>query len=120
MRILAALILGLLIPPISPASEIEVLHWWTAGGEAKAANVFRSYWQALGNEWQDSAISGGGGKSAMTVLKSRALSGTPRLEGPAPGRPGRAGPREVGAAPRGIPCYARAERASREFFSTNV
>lgn len=59
------------------ASSVEVLHWWTAGGEAKAANVFRSYWQALGNEWQDSAISGGGGKSAMTVLKSRALSGTP-------------------------------------------
>ena len=59
------------------ASSVEVLHWWTAGGEAKAAGVFRSYWQALGNEWQDSAISGGGGKSAMTVLKSRALSGTP-------------------------------------------
>ncbi|WP_024872032.1 ABC transporter substrate-binding protein [Tolumonas lignilytica] len=59
------------------ASSVEVLHWWTAGGEAKAADVFRSYWQALGNEWQDSAISGGGGQSAMTVLKSRALSGTP-------------------------------------------
>ena len=59
------------------ASSVEVLHWWTAGGEAKAAGVLRSYWQALGNEWQDSAISGGGGKSAMTVLKSRALSGTP-------------------------------------------
>lgn len=59
------------------ASSVEVLHWWTAGGEAKAADVFRSYWQTLGNEWQDSAISGGGGQSAMTVLKSRALSGTP-------------------------------------------
>ncbi len=59
------------------ASSVEVLHWWTAGGEAKAAGVLRSYWQALGNEWQDSAISGGGGQSAMTVLKSRALSGTP-------------------------------------------
>ena len=42
------------------ASSVEVLHWWTAGGEAKAAGVLRSYWQALGNEWQDSAISGGG------------------------------------------------------------
>lgn len=59
------------------ASSVEVLHWWTAGGEAQAAGVLRSYWQALGNEWQDSAISGGGGQSAMTVLKSRALSGTP-------------------------------------------
>ena len=31
------------------ASSVEVLHWWTAGGEAKAAGVLRSYWQALGN-----------------------------------------------------------------------
>lgn len=75
MRIpVAALILGLLIPPISPASEIEVLHWWTAGGEARAADVLRSRQQALGHRWIDAAIAGGGGKSAMLVLRSRALS----------------------------------------------
>lgn len=59
------------------ASSVEVLHWWTSGGEAQAAGVFKGYWQALGNEWSDSAISGGGGGSAMTVLKSRALSDSP-------------------------------------------
>lgn len=59
------------------AAQVEVLHWWTSGGEAQAAGVFRNYWQALGNEWHDSAISGGGGGSAMTVLKSRALSDSP-------------------------------------------
>lgn len=59
------------------AAQVDVLHWWTSGGEAEAAGVFRNYWQALGNEWHDSAISGGGGGSAMTVLKSRALSATP-------------------------------------------
>ena len=59
------------------ASQVEVLHWWTSGGEAKAVEVLKSEWIARGNQWNDFAVQGGGGKSAMTVLKSRALAANP-------------------------------------------
>ncbi|MCS3461896.1 ABC transporter substrate-binding protein [Aeromonas sp. BIGb0445] len=59
------------------ASQVEVLHWWTSGGEAKAVTELKSEWAALGNQWNDFAVQGGGGKSAMTVLKSRALAANP-------------------------------------------
>ncbi len=75
--IVSSLVLATVSLNAASASSVEVLHWWTSGGEAQAAGVFKGYWQALGNEWNDSAISGGGGGSAMTVLKSRALSDSP-------------------------------------------
>ncbi|MGL4714749.1 MAG: sugar ABC transporter substrate-binding protein, partial [Aeromonas sp.] len=59
------------------ASEVEVLHWWTSGGEAQAVAVLKSEWAAQGNQWNDFAVQGGGGKSAMTVLRSRALAANP-------------------------------------------
>ncbi|WP_429011005.1 ABC transporter substrate-binding protein [Aeromonas allosaccharophila] len=59
------------------ASQVEVLHWWTSGGEAKAVEVLKSEWTEQGNQWNDFAVQGGGGKSAMTVLKSRALAANP-------------------------------------------
>lgn len=74
--LVSAVVLSAFSVPVL-ASSIEVLHWWTAGGEARAADVLRHYWQQEGNTWVDSAISGGGGQSAMAVLKSRALAGTP-------------------------------------------
>ena len=59
------------------ASQVEVLHWWTSGGEARAVEVLKSEWAERGNQWNDFAVQGGGGKSAMTVLKSRALAANP-------------------------------------------
>lgn len=59
------------------ANEVEVLHWWTSGGEARAANVLKELMEAEGYGWQDFAVAGGGGETAMTVLKSRAMSGNP-------------------------------------------
>ncbi|WP_233151827.1 ABC transporter substrate-binding protein [Pelomonas sp. KK5] len=55
--------------------EVEVLHWWTSGGEAKAAAALKEKLQAKGDTWKDFAVAGGGGDSAMTVLKSRVVSG---------------------------------------------
>lgn len=57
------------------AGEVEVLHWWTSGGEAKAAQALKASLQAKGHVWKDFAVAGGGGDSAMTVLKSRVVSG---------------------------------------------
>ena len=57
------------------AGEVEVLHWWTAGGEAKAATALKEQLQAKGHSWKDFAVAGGGGDNAMTVLKSRVVSG---------------------------------------------
>ena len=57
------------------AGELEVLHWWTSGGEAKAAASLKAAMQAKGHTWKDFAVAGGGGDAAMTVLKSRVVSG---------------------------------------------
>jgi glucose/mannose transport system substrate-binding protein len=57
------------------AGEVEVLHWWTSGGEAKAAAALKSQLQGQGHTWKDFAVAGGGGDNAMTVLKSRVVSG---------------------------------------------
>jgi glucose/mannose transport system substrate-binding protein len=57
------------------AGEVEVLHWWTSGGEAKAAAELKASMQKKGHTWKDFAVAGGGGDAAMTVLKSRVVSG---------------------------------------------
>ncbi|MFM2598877.1 ABC transporter substrate-binding protein [Vibrio fortis] len=61
----------------SQAGEVEVLHWWTAGGEAKSAAVLKEMIEEQSHTWKDFAVAGGGGESAMTVLKTRAVSGNP-------------------------------------------
>jgi glucose/mannose transport system substrate-binding protein len=66
---------GLLGATLAQAGEVEVLHWWTSGGEAKAAAELKASMQKQGHTWKDFAVAGGGGDSAMTVLKSRVVSG---------------------------------------------
>ncbi len=75
-RTLSALTL-VLSSAVASAGEVEVLHWWTSGGEAKAVSVLKKIMEEQGNSWKDFAIAGGGGESAMTVLKTRAVSGNP-------------------------------------------
>ncbi|MCX9134496.1 ABC transporter substrate-binding protein [Aeromonas veronii] len=76
MKWLSFSVIALLSAPVA-SSQVEVLHWWTSGGEAKAVEVLKSEWTKQGNQWNDFAVQGGGGKSAMTVLKSRALAANP-------------------------------------------
>ena len=66
-----------LLPVALQAGEVEVLHWWTAGGEARAASALKDMMEAQGHTWKDFAVAGGGGEAAMTVLKTRAVSGNP-------------------------------------------
>ena len=42
--------------------QVEVLHWWTSGGEAAALNVLKEDLQAKGVGWQDMPVAGGGGE----------------------------------------------------------
>ncbi|RAI16177.1 sugar ABC transporter substrate-binding protein, partial [Rhodoblastus acidophilus] len=54
---------------------VEVLHWWTAGGEAAALNVLKKQLEEEGVTWEDMPVAGGSGVQAMTVLRSRVTSG---------------------------------------------
>lgn len=68
------------------AADVEVLHYWTSGGEAKSVAYLKEKLTEAGIGWQDFAVAGGGGENAMTVLKSRAVSGNPptaaQIKGP--------------------------------------
>ncbi len=57
--------------------EVEVLHWWTSGGEARSVAELKKMLEERGDTWKDFAVAGGGGETAMTVLKSRVVSGNP-------------------------------------------
>ena len=57
--------------------SVEVLHWWTSGGEAAALNVLKENLQKQGIGWQDMPVAGGSGVQAMTALRARVTSGDP-------------------------------------------
>jgi glucose/mannose transport system substrate-binding protein len=57
--------------------SVEVLHWWTSGGEAAAVGVLKDDLQKQGVAWQDMPVAGGGGEAANTALKARVTSGNP-------------------------------------------
>ncbi|MFK7764343.1 MAG: ABC transporter substrate-binding protein [Roseobacter sp.] len=60
---------------MAQAEDVEVLHWWTSGGEAAALNVLKDDLGAQGIGWQDMPVAGGGGEQAMTVLRARVTAG---------------------------------------------
>ncbi len=57
------------------AGDVEVLHWWTSGGEAAALNVLKQDLESQGIGWLDMPVAGGGGGNAMTVLRARVTAG---------------------------------------------
>ena len=58
------------------ATDLEVTHWWTSGGEAAAVAEFAKAFDATGNHWVDGAIAGSGG-TARPIMISRILGGDP-------------------------------------------
>ena len=74
---LMAMALGGTLAAGAQAGEIEVMHWWTSGGEARAISVLKDMVEDEGHTWIDFAVAGGGGENAYTVLRSRAVSGNP-------------------------------------------
>jgi glucose/mannose transport system substrate-binding protein len=77
MTALAALTALAASAGLARAADVEVLHWWTSGGEAAALNVLKDDLQQQGVGWQDMPVAGGGGTQAMTVLRARVTSGNP-------------------------------------------
>ncbi|WDZ76505.1 ABC transporter substrate-binding protein [Ensifer adhaerens] len=57
------------------AENVEVLHWWTSGGEAAALDVLKKDLESKGISWTDMPVAGGGGTEAMTVLRARVTAG---------------------------------------------
>ncbi|MAZ83915.1 MAG: ABC transporter substrate-binding protein [Hoeflea sp.] len=58
------------------ATDLEVTHWWTSGGEAAAVAELAKAFDATGNKWVDGAIAGGG-STARPIMISRITGGDP-------------------------------------------
>ncbi len=89
MRTLSKFLICLNLVSASPlmAEDLEILHWWTSGGEAKSMDVLKKmYREQTNSHLKESNIRGGGGANAMKALKTRAASGKPpavvQMKGP--------------------------------------
>jgi len=58
------------------APQVEVLHYWTSGGEAKSIAELKKMMEAKGVVWKDFAVAGGAGENAATALKARVIAGS--------------------------------------------
>ena len=67
---------ALVMPLCAHATDLEVTHWWTSGGEAAAVAEFAKAFNATGNNWVDGAIAGSGG-TARPIIISRIIGGDP-------------------------------------------
>ena len=71
-----ALVASAALSAPAAATDLEVTHWWTSGGEAAAVAEFAKAFDATGNKWIDGAIAGGG-NTARPVMISRITGGDP-------------------------------------------
>ena len=61
---------------VAGAAEVEVMHWWTSGGEQAAVSVFaREFEERTDHSWVDTAIAGG--PNARAAVMQRTLGGDP-------------------------------------------
>ncbi|GAA2829512.1 carbohydrate ABC transporter substrate-binding protein (CUT1 family) [Aminobacter aminovorans] len=65
------------MPMAHAEDSVEVLHWWTSGGEAAALDVLKKNLEGQGVTWKDMPVAGGGGEAAMTALRARVTAGDP-------------------------------------------
>lgn len=71
----AAAVIGLTVGQAKAEESVEVLHWWTSGGEAAALDVLKGDLESKGVSWADMPVAGGGGEQAMTALRARVTAG---------------------------------------------
>ncbi|AYM08283.1 ABC transporter substrate-binding protein [Agrobacterium radiobacter] len=70
-----ALAVSMMAGAAQATESVEVLHWWTSGGEAAALDVLKKDLEAKNISWTDMPVAGGGGTEAMTVLRARVTAG---------------------------------------------
>ncbi|KRB60318.1 ABC transporter substrate-binding protein [Rhizobium sp. Root708] len=77
-RLIAAALAASVVLPLGAANatDLEVTHWWTSGGEAAAVAELAKAFDATGNKWVDGAIAGSGG-TARPIMVSRITGGDP-------------------------------------------
>lgn len=78
IRMMAAVLAASAAIPFGAANatDLEVTHWWTSGGEAAAVAELAKAFDATGNHWVDGAIAGSGG-TARPIMISRITGGDP-------------------------------------------
>lgn len=76
-QVLGLAIAAAFAAPVMAQEAVEVLHWWTAGGEAAALGVLKGNLEKQGVKWNDMPVAGGGGEQAMTAVRARVTSGNP-------------------------------------------
>nr|WP_298104347.1 ABC transporter substrate-binding protein [uncultured Shinella sp.] len=78
IRSMAAVLAATVVLPFAAANatDLEVTHWWTSGGEAAAVAELAKAFDATGNKWVDGAIAGSGG-TARPIMVSRITGGDP-------------------------------------------
>ena len=76
-HVIAAAAAGLFAAGGAWAQSVEVLHWWTSGGEAAALGVLKKDLEKQGVSWKDMPVAGGGGEAAMTSLRARVTAKNP-------------------------------------------
>jgi glucose/mannose transport system substrate-binding protein len=76
MKLAAVLCASVALPMTAYATELEVTHWWTSGGEAAAVAEFAKAVDASGDTWKDGAIAGSSG-AAVPIIISRITGGEP-------------------------------------------
>jgi glucose/mannose transport system substrate-binding protein len=75
-KLAAGLLLTVALPGSAYATDLEVTHWWTSGGEAAAVAELAKAFDASGDHWVDGAIAGGG-DTARPVMIARITGGDP-------------------------------------------
>lgn len=75
-KMAAVLAATVAMPHVASATDVEVTHWWTSGGEAAAVAEFAKAFDATGNHWVDGAIAGSG-DVARPIIISRIMGGNP-------------------------------------------
>jgi glucose/mannose transport system substrate-binding protein len=69
--------LGIASMSYADGVTLELMHFWTSGGESHAMQVIKDETQKAGITWQDAAVAGGAGMNAYQVLQARIAAGNP-------------------------------------------